>query len=117
MTDAGRMLARIYSELDLVTAECIRAGVLDELTPAELAAVLSTLTYESRGGDPRRPVGMPTRSSEVAQTTVRRIWREVSLMERDHRLESGRDPDIGFAGAVHAWASGRPLGDILTRPT
>ncbi|MFT3875136.1 MAG: DEAD/DEAH box helicase [Propioniciclava sp.] len=113
VTDAGRMLARIYSELDLVTAECIRAGVFDELTAPELAAVLSTLTYESRGGDARRPARMPSRSSEIAQTMVRQIWREVSLMERDHRLESGRDPDIGFAEAVHAWASGRPLGDIL----
>ncbi len=113
VTDAGRMLARIYSELDLVTAECIRAGVLDELTAPELAAVLSTLIYESRGGDARRPARMPSRSSEIAQTMVRQIWREVSLMERDHRLEPGRDPDIGFAEAVHAWASGRPLGDIL----
>ncbi len=113
VTDAGRMLARIYSELDLVTAEAIRAGIFDELNPAELAAVLSSLTYESRGGDMRRPATMPTRSTEVAQTMLRRIWREVRLLERDHRLEPGRDPDIGFAEAVHAWANGVALGDIL----
>ena len=113
VTDAGRMLARIYSELDLVTAEAIRAGTFDELDPAELAAVLSSLTYESRGGEPQRPARMPTRSSEVAQTMVRRIWREVRLLERDHRLEQGRDPDIGFAEAVYRWGNGVALGDIL----
>ncbi len=113
VTDAGRMLARIYSELDLVTAEAVRAGVLDELTSPELAAVVSSLTFESRGGDQARPSRMPNRSTEIAQTMVRRIWREVSLLERDQRLEQGRDPDIGFAEATFAWASGESLGDIL----
>ena len=113
VTDAGRMLARIYSELDLVTAEAIRAGIFDELDAAELAAVLSSLTYEARGGEPGRPARMPNRSTEVAQTMLRRIWREVRLLERDHKLEQGRDPDIGFAEAVFGWANGVPLGDIL----
>ncbi|MFV0252894.1 MAG: RNA helicase, partial [Beutenbergiaceae bacterium] len=106
VTDAGRMLARIYSELDLVTAECIRAGTFDELDPAELAAVVSSLTYESRGGAQRAPVRMPNRSTEIAQTMVRRTWRDISLMERDQRLPAGRDPDIGFAEATYAWATG-----------
>ena len=114
VTDAGRMLARIYSELDLVTAESVRAGVFDELTAPELAAVISSLVFESRGGDQRRPARMPSRSTEIAQTMVRRIWREVSLLERDHRLDKGRDPDIGFAEAVFDWAAGGSLGDVLS---
>ena len=113
VTEAGRMLARIYSELDLVTAEAIRAGVFDELDAAELAAVLSSLTYESRGGEASRPSRMPTRSTEVAQTMVRRIWREVRLLERDHKLDQGRDPDIGFAEATYRWANGVMLSEIL----
>ena len=113
VTEAGRMLARIYSELDLVTAEAIRAGVFDELDAAELAAVLSSLTYESRGGEASRPSRMPTRSTEVAQTMVRRIWREVRLLERDHKLDQGRDPDIGFAEATYRWANGVALSEIL----
>ncbi|TBT82556.1 DEAD/DEAH box helicase [Propioniciclava sinopodophylli] len=113
VTEAGRMLARIYSELDLVTAEAIRAGVFDELDAAELAAVLSSLTYESRGGGASRPSRMPTRSTEIAQTMVRRIWREVRLLERDHKLDQGRDPDIGFAEATYRWANGVALSEIL----
>ena len=45
------MLARIYAELDLVAAECIRSGVFDTLTPPQLAAVLASLVYESRRSD------------------------------------------------------------------
>ncbi len=113
VTDAGRTLARIYAELDLVSAECIRAGVFDGLSAPQLAAVLSSLVFEARGGDRRRPPRMPDRASESAQQELRRVWRDVGLTERDHRLERGPEPDIGFAEPIHGWASGRPLGDVL----
>ncbi len=113
VTDAGRMLARIYADLDLVSAECIRVGVFDDLAAAQLASVLSSVVFESRGGERRRPPRMPDRASEQAQTALRGIWRQVGLTERDHRLERGPEPDIGFAESIHAWASGRPLGGVL----
>ncbi|MFZ0531083.1 MAG: RNA helicase, partial [Propionicimonas sp.] len=113
VTDAGRMLARIYSELDLVTAEAVREGIFDGLTPPQLAAVLSTLVYEARG-DRRNPARMPDRASERAQQALRSLWREVSLAERDHRLPSHAEPDIGFAEAVHAWTAGAELADVLS---
>jgi ATP-dependent RNA helicase HelY len=109
---AGRMLARIYSELDLVTAEAVRAGVFDGLTAPQLAAVVSSLVYEARG-EARGPSRMPDRASEDAQQQLRRVWREVSLVERDHRLPSHDPPEIGFAEAVHAWTAGAELAEVL----
>ncbi len=52
VTDDGRLLARIYSESDLLVAECLRGGAWEGLEPAELAAVLSSVLYESRGDTP-----------------------------------------------------------------
>ncbi len=111
VTDAGRKLTRIYSELDLVTAEAIREGVFDRLSAPQLAAVLSSLVYEARGD--RRPTRMPDRASERAQSALRGVWRQVSLTERDHRLPSPAEPDIGFAEAIHHWTAGFPLADVL----
>lgn len=111
VTDAGRKLTRIYSELDLVTAEAIREGVFDRLSAPQLAAVLSSLVYEARGD--RRPTRMPDRASERAQSALRAVWRQVSLTERDHRLPSPDQPDIGFAEAIHHWTAGFPLADVL----
>lgn len=115
VTDEGRMLARIYSELDLVAAECIRAGVFDGLSHPQLAAVLASLVFEARRSDDgvRRP-RMPDSRTEAAMTQLRRIWREVSLTERDARLEPGPEPDIGFSQAAFSWAAGRPLSEVLT---
>lgn len=112
VTDTGRVLARIYTELDLVAAECLRAGVFDPLDAPQLAAVLSTLVYEGRVAD-TRPRRMPDRASEATQSAVRRIWRDVADVERDHRVDKGRDPDIGFAEASFAWCAGRPLAEVL----
>ncbi|MFP5282663.1 MAG: DEAD/DEAH box helicase [Actinomycetes bacterium] len=114
VTDAGRMLARIYAELDLVAAECIRADVFSDLTAPQLAAVLAALVYEARRSDDggHRP-RMPDAVSDQAMTAVRRIWREVSLVERDARLERGAEPDIGFSRAAFDWAAGEPLAVVL----
>ena len=90
-----------------------KVTVFDGLSAPQLAAVLSSLVFEARGGDRRRPPRMPDRASEAAQQELRRVWRDVGLTERDHRLERGPEPDIGFAESIHAWASGRPLGDVL----
>ncbi len=112
VTDAGRMLSRLYSELDLVTAEAIRAGVFDGLSAPQLAAVLSSLVFEARG-DRREPARLPDRASEDAQQRLRAVWRQVCLTERDHRLPSHDQPEIGFAEAIHAWVSGAELFDVL----
>ena len=114
VTDPGRVLARIYGELDLVTAQCVVNGVFDGLPAPELAAVLSSLVFRARVMDGRRPVRMPDRHSEAAQVRLRAVWRDVGLVERDHRVDRGPEPDIGFAEAAHAWASGADLAEVLT---
>ena len=55
MTDDGRLLARIYSESDLLVAECLRTGAWTGLDDAELAAVLSSVLFRDAGR--RRPRG------------------------------------------------------------
>ena len=114
VSEQGRMLARIYAELDLVAAECIRAGVFADLTHPQLAAVLAALVFETRRTDEahRRP-RMPDARSNAAMTELRRIWREISLVERDARLERGPEPDIGFSEAAYGWAAGRTLAEVL----
>nr|WP_108869653.1 DEAD/DEAH box helicase [Tessaracoccus timonensis] len=113
LTEAGQMLRRIYNELDLVAAEAIRRGILNELDPAQLAAVLSSLVYESRPGRDAEHPRMPDAASERTQSELRNLWREVGIIERRHRRDRARDLDIGFASAVWRWASGQELAKVL----
>ncbi|WGL50762.1 DEAD/DEAH box helicase [Nocardioides sp. BP30] len=114
VTDRGRRLMRLYSEMDLVAAESLRAGLWDDLSPAELAAALSVLVYEARRSDdapaPRLPGG---RVADVVAQMVR-VWADLDALEREHHLDYLRQPDLGFAWAAYRWAEGDDLDDVLT---
>ncbi|MGH3671304.1 MAG: DEAD/DEAH box helicase [Pseudonocardiaceae bacterium] len=111
LTEHGRALARLWSETDLLTAECLRHGVWDGLEPAELAAVISALVFEARGDAtaPRVPAGSV---SDALVATVR-LWADLEADERRHRLERTREPDLGFAWPVYRWARGESLSAVL----
>lgn len=115
VTDDGRLLARIYSESDLLVAECLRGGVWDTLDPAELAAVVSSVLFESRGDGAGVPPGAEQSTAEVrrALARTRRLWTEIRADEQRHRLPASREPDAGFVAAVHRWAATADLSAAL----
>ena len=108
VTADGRLLARIYSESDLLVAECLRTGAWQGLRPAELAAVVSAVVFESRGGDgptPAHAVEAPTQAVRRALADTRRLADQLRADEQRHRLTPSREPDPGFVSAVHRWAT------------
>jgi len=113
VTDRGRHLMRLYSEMDLVAAESLRTGLWDKLTPSELAAALSVLVYEARRSDDSSPPRLPGgRLNDVIAQMVR-LWADLDALERDHHLDFLRQPDLGFAWAAYRWAEGDDLDDVL----
>ncbi|TGD86267.1 RNA helicase [Mycolicibacterium sp. CH28] len=116
VTDDGRLLARIYSESDLLVAECLRSGTWKGLAPAELAAVLSAVVFESRGGEGPTPVHaieMPTPNVRRALADTRRISGQLRADENRHRIAPSREPDGGFVAAVYRWATTADLAAAL----
>ena len=115
VTDDGRLLARIYSESDLLVAECLRGGAWEGLEPAELAAVLSAVLYESRGDTPGAPEGVdvPTGKLRRALNQTRRHWTELRADEQRHRISQSREPDNGFVAAIYRWATTGDLAGAL----
>ena len=114
VTEAGRTLMRLYTESDLLAAQCVRAGVWEGLGAQDLAAACAALVYESRSMDdgeaPRLPRG-PVRDVLVAMAEVRE---EVHEAEARRGLEITRQLDLGFVWATHRWASGAQLLSILS---
>jgi ATP-dependent RNA helicase HelY len=41
------------------------------------------------------------------------IWRELSALERDMRVDFLRPMDLGFCWAAYRWASGASLSEVL----
>jgi len=113
LTAEGRRLAGLYTELDLLVAECLRRGLWDELNPAELAACVSALTFEARRPDDASPPRLPRGPVREVLADMARIATELDEIETEHRLSFLREPDPGFAWTAHAWARGRPLEEVL----
>src|SRR5699024_8799100 len=114
VTVHGRRLQRINSELDLVAGECIRHGTWSDLGPAELACVLSGLTFESRGADDPPAPEFPSGAAAKAAHQTGRIWADLERRERSHSLGFLREPDFAFAHAAWSWAKGASLDEALT---
>jgi ATP-dependent RNA helicase HelY len=112
VSDSGRLLSRIWSEADLLVAECLRRDAWADLEPAELAAVASVVVYESRRETdetvhvPRGPV------SDAIEATLA-IWQELSAAEAQHGLALSREPDLGFVWPIYRWARGESLAKVL----
>jgi ATP-dependent RNA helicase HelY len=113
VTSDGRMLAGLYSELDLLTAECMRRGVWDGLSAPELAACVSALTFEARRPDDAELPRVPSGRVGAVLTSMTRLWVELDAIEKRHKVSFLREPDIGFAARAHAWVSGEPLELLL----
>jgi len=112
VTETGRMLARIWTEADLLVAECLRRGVWNDLDPSELAAAVSIVVFESRRDSdenaavPRGPV------ADAIDATVK-LWSEVEAAEAQRGLELTREPDLGFVWPMYRWARGETLSRVL----
>ncbi len=113
VTPAGRRLADLYTELDLLAAECLRRGLWDGLDAAQLAACVSALTFESRTADAAPEPQSPGSRVRGVLSAMVSVWHELDALEKENRLAFLREPDTGFAWAAHAWAQGKPLELIL----
>jgi ATP-dependent RNA helicase HelY len=116
VTDDGRLLARIYSESDLLVAECLRTGAWAGLQPAELASVISAVLYESRGGDGPGAVfaaEAPTQRLRQALQQTSRLSGALRVDEQTHRISPSREPDDGFVNVIYRWAQAGDLAAAL----
>jgi ATP-dependent RNA helicase HelY len=106
------MLGRIWTEADLLVAECLRRGVWEGLTPAELAAAVSVVVYEARREAEER-ASVPRGAVSDAVDATLKLWAELESDEASRELESTREPDLGFAWPIYRWARGESLAKVL----
>jgi ATP-dependent RNA helicase HelY len=115
LTPKGEVLTGIYNESDLLVVEALERELLTELDAAELAAVCSTLVYETRGPETGDFVPqLPTPASKQAWRRLLKLWRSIHDEEESRGLGLTREPDPGFADRAYRWASGAPLERVIS---
>ncbi|MCH4851398.1 DEAD/DEAH box helicase [Bifidobacterium pseudolongum] len=117
LTEQGQLLRRLYSERDLVLAQAITEGVLDDLSAPQIAALLSSLLYEVRrgeGGEPRRYPGGPHGLVAQRARELKYLDEQVLVLCEDAGMDSYLQPlDFGIVDIIYDWACGDSLAQVL----
>lgn len=117
LTEQGQLLRRLYSERDLVLAQAITEGVLDDLSAPQIAALLSSLLYEARrgeGGEPRRYPGGPHGLVAQRARELKYLDEQVLVLCEDAGMDSYLQPlDFGIVDIIYDWAYGDSLAQVL----
>jgi superfamily II RNA helicase len=114
LTERGAILTGIYHESDLLVAEALAEGLFDGLDPPELAAVVSSCTFETRPG--RAPVlSSPPQALRPRLEAIADVGERLRAEEHAAHLPRTRAPDDGLADVAWRWARGQRLDRVLER--
>ena len=113
LTEKGEVLARTFHESDLLVADCLERGYLDDLDAASMAALVSVFVYEHRSSEPPPEPWFPS-------AEVRKKWRRIDSVSRELRqteeaasLNQHRAPDPTYIAIAYAWAAGEGFAEVV----
>jgi ATP-dependent RNA helicase HelY len=113
LTPRGEILARCYHESDLLVTEALLVGVFDDVEPATLAGLVSTLTHEHRSRNPPPAPWFPSVDALERYQQIQALCASINVDEQNAELPLTRAPDAGFFAIAHAWAAGTDLDQLL----
>ena len=110
-TQKGITTSQIRSENELFLAEIIFSNALENLTPAQLAAVVCAITTEDlRGEFPFLPFSEPVRKS---LNQIRNIKRKIERLQGRHLIEAPLYINTYFSSLIELWVEGAEWETII----
>ena len=103
-TAKGKTTSQIRSENELYLAEIIFSGVLENLTPAELAGVICAITTEDLHMDiPYIPFSEPVRKT---LNHIRNIKKKLYKIQTNYNIDSPLYINPYFSSLIELWVQG-----------
>lgn len=113
LTEKGEVLARTFHESDLLVAECLDRGLLDDLDPAAMAGLASVFVYEHRSSEPPPAPWFPSAEVRKKWRRIESVSRELQQTEQSASLNQHRAPDPTYIAIAHAWAAGEGFAEVV----
>ena len=113
-TERGKTASQVRSENELFLSEIIFSGVLEGLTPAELASVICSVTTE----DVRNEMysGLPL-SQKVRKTLnkIKDIRRKLDKVQNDNNVEDSMYINSYYSALIELWVVGEEWEEIVNQ--
>ena len=111
-TEKGITISQIRSENELFLAQVIFSGVLDGLTPAELASVICAITTEDLRADlySQLPLSPNVRKR---LNKIKDIRRDLDKKQKNHDVEDPMYINGFYSPLIEMWATGSEWDDII----
>jgi superfamily II RNA helicase len=108
LTTKGRLIAGLRHDNELLLAEAVSRGLLNDLTLAEAAAICSALTEESRSGEPNIARTFVRRKPKLRRRMEQLIEVADAVFQAQRARHLGMPVSVhpGFMPSVFRWASG-----------
>lgn len=113
LTAKGGRLARLFHESDLLIAEALHQGLLDDLEPAVLAGLVSAFVYEHRSSEPPPAPWFPSAEVRRRWQSIEKLCRQINAAEDLAGLPLTRPPDPTFLAVAYAWAAGEGFAEVV----
>ena len=119
LSSEGRLVATLRHDNELLVARVVFSGILDGLTPPELAALLSCLSEESREGEVRSSWTLLKQQRDLQERlqSMGRLAQELHEVQRRHQVTLPISIQVGYLAAAYRWASGEEDWAGLVRET
>ncbi len=103
-TEQGKTTSQIRSENELFLAEIIFSRLLEDLTPAQLAAVVCAITTEDLRIDiPYLPISEPVRKT---LNNIKNIRRKLDKIQARYSVENPMYINAYFSSLIELWVEG-----------
>lgn len=111
-TPEGITISQIRSENELFLARVIFSGVLENLTPAELASVLCALTTEDMRADLYSQIPFTTTVRKTLNK-IKDIKRDIDKKQKNHDVEDPMYINGFYSPLIEMWVNGAEWESII----
>lgn len=104
-TEKGLLCSTIRAENELYIAEMLLSGILDDLTPAQLSAVICAVITEDLRGDvfPSQPLSHSTRK---ALNQLKNVRKKIAVVQRDYDIDTEMYINSYYSPLIEMWVEG-----------
>jgi superfamily II RNA helicase len=111
-TEKGKLCSTLRAENELYISEILLSGVLDDLSPAQLSAVICAVITEDLRGDvfPSQPLSNETRK---VLNMLKNIRRKIAIVQRDYDIDTQMYINSYYSPLIEMWVDGTSWEELV----